>query len=102
MKKSWEDQLNQVLIDDNRDGFFGSNIEWVAKDVKKYITKLENLGAWDIEVPDYDSIQFKLPIGEAKGELLLFILTGGGANGRMPLEASYKKGKGILKLSWDY
>lgn len=97
--KLWENQFNAVLVDESKE-YFGSNIEWKPKNAKKYISKLEALGAKNIVIKNSDDIEFNLP-KNAK-ELLLFILNGGGVNGRMPSNVDYKKKTNILKLSFNY
>lgn len=96
--KTWHEQLDEIVIDN----IFGHNIEWDIKDVRKYILKLEELGAWNIKILDLDSVQFCLPVGEAQVDLLLFILTGGGTNGRMPSSVDYNKKKRTVRLNFDW
>ena|ERR1700677_68913 len=98
--RTWQDDFNAMAL--KNDGLFGSNVEWSAEEARKYIAKLGDLGAWSIDIPDDSTIQFKLPVGEVKAELLLFILTGGGPNGRQPLSASFNKRRQILTLDFDY
>lgn len=100
MKKkiTWHEQLDEIVIDN----IFGHNIEWDIKDVRKYILKLEELGAWDIKILDLDSMQFTLPVGECQVDLLMFILTAGGAHGRMPSSVDYNKKKRTVRLNFDW
>lgn len=98
MKRTWEDELNAALVEEERNGVFGSNIEWDVKDVRRYIKKLEALGATDIHIPDYTTIDFELPADVNCTDLLLCVLT----YDRMPLNAKYNKKKHRLTLEWDY
>lgn len=91
---TWQEQLEEVVVDK----MFGTNTEWHIKDVRKYITKLEDLGAWDIKILDLDSLSFTLPVGEAKADLLLYIMT----HGRMPSSVDYNKKKRTVRLNWDW
>lgn len=95
---TWQEQLDEVVVDK----MFGSNTEWNVKDVRKYIAKLEDLGAWDISIPDMDTLRFSLPVGLAQVDVLLFILTGGGANGRMPTSVVHNKKKRTICLNFDW
>jgi len=101
MKKTitWHEQLDEIVIDN----IFGHNIEWDVKDVRKYILKLEELGARDIKILDLDSLRFTLPTWhEDQLALLLFILTGGGTAGRMPSSVDHNKKKSTLRLNFDW
>jgi hypothetical protein len=100
MKKkiTWHEQLDEIVIDN----IFGHNIEWDVKDVRKYILKLEALGATNIVIMDLDSIRFELPAEQNQAELLLFILTSGGAAGRMPSSVDHNKKKNTLRLNFDW
>jgi hypothetical protein len=101
MEKYWKDQLDEVLNQegDERDGMFGTNIDWEVKDVRRFITKLEALGAADIKIPDHDTISFTLPESEVFAlKACIFILT----SSPMPIEVSYNKNKDRLTLRWDY
>ena len=100
MKKkiTWHEQLDEIVIDN----IFGHNVEWDVKDVRKYILKLEELGAWDINILDLDSLQFTLPVGESQVTLLIWILTGGGTHGRMPSSVNHNKKKRTLRLNFDW
>jgi hypothetical protein len=101
-KKHWEDQLNQVMVIEIRDNIFGRNIDWNVEDVKKYIHKLEKLGARDINIKDGDTIEFELTDERDDKDLLLFILTGGGAGGRLPVNTKYNRKRATLTLHFDY
>ncbi len=101
MKKSktWHEQLDEIVIDN----LFGHNVEWETKDVRKYILKLEELGASEIKILDLDSVRFTLPlILKDQANLLLFILTGGGAHGRMPSSVDHNKNKDTITLNFDW
>jgi hypothetical protein len=96
---SWQDQLEEVVVDK----MFGSNTDWHIEDVKKYITKLESLGAWRIEILDMDTLRFELPVGDlSKVDVLMFILTGGEATGRMPTSVTHNKKKRTVTLNFDW
>lgn len=96
--KTWHEQLDEIVVDN----IFGHNIEWEVKDVRKYILKLEELGATSIKIMDLDSVRFELPAEVNQSELLLFILTGGGAAGRMPSSVDHNKKKNTLTLNFDW
>lgn len=97
--KTWHEQLDEIVIDN----IFGHNIEWDVKDVRKYILKLEELGATNIVIMDLDSVRFELPNWhEDQVTLLLFVLTGGGAAGRMPSSVDHNKKKNTLRLNFDW
>jgi hypothetical protein len=97
--KTWHEQLDEIVID----SIFGHNIEWNVKDVRKYILKLEELGAKEIKILDLDSMNFEMPTWhEDQVALLLFILTGGGAAGRMPSSVDHNKKKNTLRLNFDW
>lgn len=100
MKKdiTWHEQLDDIVVDN----IFGHNVEWDVKDVRKYILKLEELGATDIKIMDLDSVRFALPEGIAQVDLLLFILTGGGHHGRMPSSVDHDKKKRTIRLNFDW
>lgn len=101
MKKSttWHEQLDEIVIDN----IFGHNIEWDIKDVRKYILKLEELGAYDVKILDLDSVRFTLPsLAQGQIDLLLFILTGGGTHGRMPSSVDHNKKKQTITLNFDW
>lgn len=97
-KTTWHEQLDEIVIDN----IFGHNIEWDVKDVRKYLLKLEDLGATDIHIMDLDSVRFTLPDNESQVEILLFILTGGGSNGRMPSSVDHNKKKRTIRLNFDW
>jgi len=98
-KKTWHEQLDEIVIDN----IFGHNLEWDVKEVRKYILKLEEFGAWNIKILDLDSLHFEMPIlAEDQVVVLIFILTGGGANGRMPSSVDHNKKKNILRLNFDW
>jgi len=98
-KKTWHEQLDEIVIDN----IFGHNLEWDIKDVRKYILKLEELGALEIKILDLDSMQFTLPTWhEDQVALLLFILTAGGAHGRMPSSVDHNKKKNTVRLNFDW
>lgn len=101
MKKSktWHEQLDEIVIDN----IFGHNIEWETKDVRKYLLKLEELGAVDIKILDLDSVRFVLPsLAQSQIDILLFIVTGGGSHGRMPSSVDHNKNKGTITLNFDW
>lgn len=95
---TWQEQLEEVVVDK----MFGSNTEWNIEDVCKYITKLEELGAWRMEIPDMDTLRFELPVGLAQVDILLFILTAGEASGRMPTSVTHNKKKRTVTLNFDW
>lgn len=96
--KTWHEQLDEIVIDN----IFGHNIEWDVKDVRKYLLKLEELGALYITILDLDSVRFTLPGTKQQVDLLMFILTGGGAAGRMPSSVDHNKKKNTLRLNFDW
>lgn len=97
--KTWHEQLDEIVIDN----IFGHNVEWDVKDVRKYILKLESLGAVDIKILDLDSVRFTLPsLAQGQIDLLLFILTGGGTHGRMPSSVDHNKNKQTITLNFDW
>jgi hypothetical protein len=96
--KTWHEQLDEIVIDN----IFGHNVEWDVKDVRKYILGLEELGAANIKIMDLDSMRFELPAEQNQAELLMFILTGGGRNGRMPSSVDHNKKKSTLTLNFDW
>lgn len=96
--KTWHEQLDDIVIDH----LFGHNAEWDVKDVRKYILKLEALGATEIKIMDLDSLRFELPSEQNQAELLMFILTGGGFDGRMPTSVEHNKKKNTLRLNFDW
>lgn len=96
--KTWHEQLDEIVVDN----IFGHNIEWDVKDVRKYILKLEALGAKDIKILDLDSMRFTLPEGLAQVDLLLFILTNDSAHGRMPSSVDHNKKKQTITLNFDW
>lgn len=97
--KTWHEQLDEIVIDN----IFGHNVEWDVKDARKYILKLEELGAKEIKVLDLDSLRFALPTWhEDQIALILFILTGGGTHGRMPSSVVHNKKKNTLTLNFDW
>ena len=101
MKKSnWKEQLNEVLSNEGneRDGVFGTNIDWEVKSVKKFLSKLETLGITNINIPNYDTIELELPPHSTPSEVFLQILT----MHPKPCDAIYNKKKCILTLCWDY
>lgn len=100
MKKKmlWHDQLDEIVIDN----IFGHNVEWDVKDVRKYLLKLEELGALYITILDLDSVRFTLPGIKQQVDLLMFILTGGGSHGRMPSSVDHNKKKNTLTLNFDW
>lgn len=99
IQKTWHEQLDEIVIDN----IFGHNLFWDVKDVRKYILKLESLGALDIKILDLDSVRFGLPsLAQAQVDLLLFILTGGGAHGRMPSSVDHNKNKQTITLNFDW
>lgn len=99
MEKTWHEQLDEIVVDN----IFGHNLEWDIKEVRKYLLKLEELGAWDMKVMDLDSVRFRLPSQDDwTVALLLFILTGGGTHGRMPSSVEHNKKKGTLRLNFDW
>ena len=97
-QKTWHEQLDEIVIDN----LFGHSIEWEVKDVRKYILKLEEFGATNILIMDLDSIRFELPAPVNQSDLLIFILTGGGAPGRMPSSVEHNKKKNTLRLNFDW
>lgn len=96
--KTWQEQLDEIVVDN----IFGHNLEWDIKDLRKYILKLEKLGVTEIKILDLDSFQFELPAPVNQDEILLFILTGGGASGHMPSSVDHFKKKNILRLNFDW
>ena len=92
----WKQQLKSIL----RDDYFGKNVEWEFKDVCKYISKLEKLGASYIQIVDNESIEFQLPAQLNCADLLMFILT----SDTRPSTVLHKKGKynNKLFLEWRY
>jgi len=94
----WQDQLDEIVVDN----IFGHNVEWEVKDVRKYLAKLEELGALYITILDLDSVRFTLPGIKQQADLLMFILTGGGAAGRMPSSVDHNKKKNTLTLNFDW
>ena len=96
--KTWHEQLDEIVIDN----IFGHNLEWDIKDVRKYVLRLEELGALEIKILDLDSMRFTLPEGEKQVELLLFILTSGGAAGRMPSSVDHNRKKRTITLNFDW
>ncbi len=97
--KTWHEQLDEIVIDN----IFGHNIEWDVKDVRKYILKLEALGAKEIKIMDLDTLRFTLPEEDkAQVDLLLFILTGGDSHGRMPSSVNHNKKKQTITLNFDW
>jgi hypothetical protein len=86
------------LVDNNRDGIFGTNTEWDVKDVRRYITRLEKFGATDIKVKDFQTISFKMPADVNRDNILLFILT----YHPLPTISYYNGRTDRLTLSWDY
>jgi len=99
MKNHWKDQLMKAMepIDD-RELYFGHNVEWELKGVRKFILKLEKLGVSNVEIPDDETIRFELP-GEADCyDIFLHILT----MAPKPSEVVFKKGKynNRLTLTW--
>lgn len=98
MKKelTWQEQLKLVLEFE----YFGKNIEWELKDISKFISKLEKLGASDIQIIDNESIEFELPAPVNCHDILLFILT----SDPKPSTVLHKKKKynNRLFLEWRY
>src|SRR5574337_388731 len=95
---TWHEQLDEIVIDN----IFGHNVEWEVKDVRKYILKLEELGAHNIKILDLDSVRFVLPsLVQGRVDILIFILTGGGAHGRMPSSVDHNKKKQTITLNVD-
>ena len=102
MENRWQDQLKEVVLETYRrqDTFyFGHNIEWREEGVREFLRCVEAFGAWDIEVPDSDTIRFCLPEhDEASVSLLLFVMT----SHPRPCDVKYDRKKDRLTLSWDY
>jgi hypothetical protein len=96
--RTWHEQLDEIVVDN----LFGHNVEWDVKDVRKYLLKLEGLGASNIRIMDLDSVRFELPASVDQSEILLFILTSGGASGRMPSSVVHNKKKNTLILNFDW
>jgi hypothetical protein len=96
-KSNWKDQLIKAVS--NNDNVFGSNTELPVIEIKRYIIKLEKLGAKDITIPDFYSLKFKLP--KSSNELLLFILTGGNRQ-LYPSESVFNSKTNYLTMYFDF
>lgn len=114
--KIWQEQLITVLKDsegydqdddypfDESSATFGKNVDWKAKDVRKYINKLEKLGATNIQIPDEDTIKLTLPSSmvrtslKNRSEILLHVMT----TSPHPCDVEYNKKKDQLEMQWDW
>lgn len=101
MKKelTWQKQLTEIM-ESFADMYFGKNVEWELKDVRRFISKLEKLGACDVKILDDDSIDFELPAPVDCHDIFLFIMT----STPRPSYVKHKKSKynSRLMLEWRY
>jgi hypothetical protein len=95
-KQSWKDQLNQII---EECGDFGHNVEISKKELVLFCTKLEKLGATNIDIEDY-TIKMVLPSYDpiAQRDLLLYLLT----FEPHPSDVVFDKKKDRLTLDWHY
>ena len=98
---SWEEQLlnSAIYFIDKDELYFGSNIEWKIKDVRKFLYQLEKSGVQNLSIPNDTTIKFTLPKANNKAvEALLLVMTAD----RLPCGINYDKKNKSITLNYDW